>query len=203
MGKKTFSSGVELSGKTLGIIGFGRIGQRLCAMAKGIGMDVIASDIYHVPGIEAQLGMRYAETDELLAKADFISLHTPAVNGQALICAENIAKMKDGVVIVNTSRGNNVDEAALLTRLNPARSRAVDSLPTTGDKQSALYASARFRTPHIGAGTTRRRPHRAELVILSQLKTSVFWKFILKKIILRTFTLFFFGIGVDFFSSCL
>ena len=74
--KKAYGKGIELSGKTLGILGFGRIGQKLCVMAKAMGMEVIASDIYHVPGIEEQLGMTYVDNDTLFAKADFISLHT-------------------------------------------------------------------------------------------------------------------------------
>ena len=81
--KKTFSEGVELCGKTLGIIGFGRIGQKLCAMAKGVGMTVIATDVYHVPDAEKTFGMQYVELDELLAKSDFISLHTPAIDGKS------------------------------------------------------------------------------------------------------------------------
>ena len=111
--KKAYGKGIELRGKTLGIVGFGRIGQHLGVMAKAIGMDVIAFDIFHIPGIEEKLGIPYVEMDELLAKSDFISVHAPAVDGGALINAERIAKMKDGVVIINTSRGTNVDEAAL------------------------------------------------------------------------------------------
>ena len=101
--KKAYGKGIELQGKTLGIVGFGRIGQHLGVMAKAIGMDVIAFDIFHIPGIEEQLGIPYVEMDELLAKSDFISVHAPAVDGGALINAERIAKMKDGVVIINTS----------------------------------------------------------------------------------------------------
>lgn len=154
--KKAYSNGIELSGKTLGIIGFGRIGQKLCAMAKGIGMEVLASDIYHVPGIEEQLGMKYVETDELLAKSDFISLHAPAVNGGALVNAENLAKMKDGVVIINTSRGTNVDEAALLDALNSGKVLAagLDVFNEEPSLNEALYTHpAVSATPHIGAGT--------------------------------------------------
>ena len=107
--KKAYGKGIELCGKTLGIVGYGRIGQALGKMAKAIGMDVIAFDIFHIPGIEEQLGIPYVEMDELLAKSDFISVHAPAVDGGALINADSIAKMKDGVVIINTSRGSNVD----------------------------------------------------------------------------------------------
>ena len=154
--KKAYSKGVELCGKTLGIIGFGRIGQKLGAMAKGIGMNVIAFDIYHVPGIEEQLGMKYVALDELLAQSDFISLHTPAINGVKLISAENIAKMKDGVIFVNTSRGNNVDEAALLDALNSGKIRAagLDVFADEPASNAELYSHPAVScTPHIGAGT--------------------------------------------------
>lgn len=154
--KKAYSKGIELTGKRLGIIGFGRIGQKLGAMAKGIGMDVVAYDIYHVPGIEEKMGMRYVEMDELLATSDFISLHTPAINGVKLISAGNIAKMKDGVVFINTSRGNNVDEAALLDALNSGKVRAagLDVYADEPASNAALYSHPSVScTPHIGAGT--------------------------------------------------
>ena len=122
--KKAYGKGIELQGKTLGIVGFGRIGQHLGVMAKAIGMKVIAFDIYQVPVISEQLGIPYVEMDELLAQSDFISVHAPAVDGGALISAENIAKMKDGVVVINTSRGTNVDEAALLAALESGKVRA-------------------------------------------------------------------------------
>ena len=121
--KKAYGKGIELQGKTLGIVGFGRIGQHLGVMAKAIGMNVIAEDIFHIPGIEEKLGIPYVELDELLAKSDFISVHAPAVDGGALINAETIAKMKDGVTIINTSRGTNVDEAALLAALESGKVR--------------------------------------------------------------------------------
>lgn len=154
--KKAYGKGIELSGKTLGIIGFGRIGQKLGAMARAIGMTVIAFDIFHVPGIEEQLGMQYVEMDELFARADFISLHTPAIDGKPLINAENIAKMKDGVVFINTSRGNNVDEAALLDALNSGkiRSAGLDVFAEEPAKNQALYSHPNVScTPHIGAAT--------------------------------------------------
>ena len=154
--KKAYGNGVELSGKTLGIIGFGRIGQKLCVMAKAMGMTVIACDVYHVPGIEEELGMTYVEQDELLAKADFISLHAPAVDGKALVCEENIAKMKDGVIIVNTSRGTNVDEDALLNALNSGKVLAagLDVFREEPSANAALYTHpAVSATPHIGAAT--------------------------------------------------
>ena len=101
-------------------------------------------------------GMRYVEMDELLAVSDFISLHTPAIDGKPLINEENIAKMKDGVVFVNTSRGNNVDEAALLAALNSGKVRGA-GLDVYAEEPSAnaeLYSHPNVScTPHIGAAT--------------------------------------------------
>ena len=154
--KKAYGKGYELQGKTLGIVGFGRIGQHLGVMAKAIGMKVIAFDIFHIPGIEDQLGIPYVEMEELLAKADFISVHAPAVNGGALINAETIAKMKDGVTIINTSRGSNVDEAALLEALNSGKVRAagLDVWAEEPSANAALYCHPNVScTPHIGAAT--------------------------------------------------
>ena len=154
--KKAYGKGIELKGKTLGIVGFGRIGQHLGVMAKAIGMDVIAFDIFHIPGIEEQLGIPYVEMDELLAKADFISVHAPAVDGGALINADRISKMKDGVVIINTSRGTNVDEDALLAALESGkvRSAGLDVYAEEPAKNHALYCHPMVTcTPHIGAAT--------------------------------------------------
>ena len=154
--KKAYGKGYELQGKTLGIIGFGRIGQHLGVMAKAIGMKVVACDVFHIPGIEEQLGIPYVEMDELLAQSDFISVHAPAVDGGALINAENIAKMKDGVTIINTSRGTNVDEAALLDALNSGKVRAA-GLDVWAEEPSlniALFSHPNVScTPHIGAAT--------------------------------------------------
>ena len=153
--KKAYGKGIELGGKTLGVIGYGRIGQALGRMAQGLGMKVLAYDIFHVDGLECDT-MRYVEMDELLAKSDFISLHTPAIDGKPLINAENIAKMKDGVVFVNTSRGNNVDEAALLDALNSGKIRGagLDVFAEEPAKNEALLQHPNVScTPHIGAAT--------------------------------------------------
>ena len=154
--KKAYGKGIELQGKPLGIVGFGRIGQHLGVMAKAIGMNVIAEDIFHIPGIEEKLGIPYVELDELLAKSDFISVHAPAVDGGALINAETIAKMKDGVTIINTSRGTNVDEAALLAGLESGkvRSAGLDVYADEPATNKALYSHPMVScTPHIGAAT--------------------------------------------------
>lgn len=153
--KKAYGKGIEISGKTLGVIGYGRIGQALGRMAQGLGMTVLAYDIFHVEGLECET-MRYVEMDELLAESDFISVHTPAIDGKPLINAENLAKMKDGVVLVNTSRGNNVDEEALLEALNSGKVRGagLDVYAEEPAKNMALLQHPNVScTPHIGAAT--------------------------------------------------
>ncbi len=148
--------GIELAGRTLGIIGCGRIGQMLAAKAQALGLKVLACDIYHAPGLECET-FHYCELDELLANSDFISLHTPSLDGKPLINAETIAKMKDGAVLVNTSRGNNVDEQALLDALNSGKLRGagLDVFAEEPAKNHALYSHPHVScTPHIGAQTS-------------------------------------------------
>lgn len=154
--KKAYGQGMELCGKTLGIIGFGRIGQRLCGMAKAMGMTVVAYDVIKRSDLEDQLGMRYVTLEELLAGSDVISLHTPAVDGTPLICASSIAQMKDGAILVNTSRGDNVDEQALLEGLNSGKLRAVglDVFAQEPTPNMELLNHPRVSaTPHIGGAT--------------------------------------------------
>ena len=154
--KKAYGKGFEVSGKVLGIVGFGRIGQCLCKLAKGIGMEVIAYSRTRREGLEEKFGMKYVELDELLAKSDFISLHTPAIDGVPMIRKETIEKMKDGVVIINTSRGSNIDEADLLEALNSGKVRGAGldvfvEEPT--HNMDLINHPAVSCTPHIGAAT--------------------------------------------------
>ena len=154
--KKAYGKGIELQGKTLGIIGFGRIGQHLGAMAKAIGMNVVAYSTTRRPEVEAKFGIPYVTLEELLAQSDFISLHAPAAPGAPLINADTIAKMKDGVVIINTSRGANVDEDALLAALESGKVRAagLDVYADEPTANAALYSHPMVScTPHIGAAT--------------------------------------------------
>ena len=154
--KKAYGKGIELQGKTLGIVGFGRIGQHLGVMAKAIGMNVVAFARHPNAAVSEKLGIPYVSMDELLATSDFISLHAPAVDGGALVNEASIAKMKDGVVIINTSRGANVDEAALLAALESGKVRAagLDVYADEPTSNKALYSHPMVScTPHIGAAT--------------------------------------------------
>ena len=103
-----------------------------------------------------ETGLEFVSFEELLQRSDFISLHTPAILGKPLIGAEEIAKMKDGVIIVNTSRGANIDEAALLEALNSGKVRAA-GLDVFVDEPTAnleLVSHPNVAcTPHIGAAT--------------------------------------------------
>ena len=142
--KKAYGKGIELQGKTLGV------------MAKAIGMNVIAYSTTRRPEVEAKFGIPYVTLEELLAQSDFISLHAPAAPGAPLINADTIAKMKDGVVIINTSRGANVDEDALLAALESGKVRAagLDVYADEPTANAALYSHPMVScTPHIGAAT--------------------------------------------------
>ncbi len=152
--KKAYK-GFEIGGKTIGVIGYGRIGQALGGRCQALGMQVLANDVYHVDGLENE-NMKYVELDELLAKSDIISLHVPSLPGQPLVNAETIAKMKDGVVIINTSRGTNIDETALLEALNSGKvyGAGLDVFADEPATNAALYSHPRVSsTPHIGAST--------------------------------------------------
>ena len=153
--KKTYGKGIELQGKTLGIIGFGRIGQHLGVMAKAIGMDVIVYSRHRHEDVEKATGCKYVDLEEIFAKSDFISLNAPAMDGP-VITRENLAKMKDGVCIVNTSRGANIDEDALLEGLNSGKvwAAGLDVWAAEPTANHELYSHPMVScTPHIGAAT--------------------------------------------------
>ncbi|MCR9172870.1 MAG: D-2-hydroxyacid dehydrogenase [bacterium] len=165
--KKKYGKGVELRGKTLAIIGFGRIGQNLAAYALGAGMNVEAVDMYP-DAREIYVGMGNglsAKTriiprtsmDDVLANADYISLHVPKQpDGSAVIGAKEFAKMKDGVRIVNAARGGVVDEDALLEALDSGKVAAIalDVFENEPNPRADLLSHEKIATtPHIGAAT--------------------------------------------------
>lgn len=152
--KKAYGKGFELGGKTLGVIGYGRIGKRIGDLAQGIGMNVIAYQRHPKPEYECDT-MHFVSLEELLKTADIIALSTPAL-GEPIINADSIATMKDGVVIINTSRGANIDENALLDALNSGKVRAAgldvwNEEPTKNEALSQHPAVSAL--PHIGAST--------------------------------------------------
>ncbi len=147
--KKTLS-GTELYGKTLGIIGAGRIGQAVAERAIAFGMKVIAYDVIK---IETKLPLEQVGLDDLLAKADIISLHIPK-QAKYVIGVPELEKMKNGVIIINASRGGTVDEKALLQALNSGKVRAaaLDVYEKEPPEDFSLIDHPNvIATPHIGA----------------------------------------------------
>lgn len=152
--KKAYK-GIELTGRTVGIVGYGRIGQALGKRCQALGMNVLAYDIYQVPELVCAT-MKYVELDELLEKSDIISLHVPSLPGQPFVNEETLAKMKDGVILINTSRGTNVDEDALLQALESGKvyGAGLDVFAEEPANNAALYGHPHVSsTPHIGAST--------------------------------------------------
>jgi len=143
---------IELAGKTMGIVGFGRIGQVTGKIAKALGMDVIAYDEYPTDTGKSIAG--YAGLDELLKKSDVISLHCPLTpSTEGIINRNSIAKMKDGVILINNSRGPLIVEQDLADALNSGKVYAagldvVSSEPIKGDNP-LLTAKNCIITPHI------------------------------------------------------
>lgn len=144
---------IELAGKTMGIIGFGRIGQSVGRIAQSFGMNVLAYDQYRNNSLENDT-LKYAELDELLAKSDVISLHAPLFEStRGIINRNTIAKMKDGVMIINTARGPLVVEEDLAEALNSGKvaGAAIDVLSAEPPKMDnpLLHAKNIIITPHI------------------------------------------------------
>ena len=163
--KKSYSKGVELRGKTIGIIGFGRIGQHVGRIAAGVGMRVIAHD----PFIEeatlevdfpqsdqvVKIAIQTTSIDEVLKNSDVITLHVPS-QGRPLIGAEELAKMKNNAILINASRGGIIDEDALVNALNEGEIAGAgldvfDNEPTPSDQ--ILNHPKISLTPHTGAST--------------------------------------------------
>ena len=153
--KKEYSKGFELQGKTMGVIGYGRIGRLIGEKAQALGMNVLSTVHCNKPeGCECDT-MHFVSMDELLAKSDVLALSAPS-GDHPLVTEETLAKMKDGVVIINTSRGSNIDEAALLSALNSGKVKAAGLDVWLSEKEPnwALASHPAVScTPHIGAGT--------------------------------------------------
>jgi len=156
--EKSRFMGVELTAKTLGVIGAGNIGSIVIDRALGLRMKVIAYDPFLSEERAVELGARKVELDELLAKADFITLHVPLTDKtRNILSAANIAKLKPGVRIVNCARGGLVDEAALAEALKSGHvaGAAFDVFEVEPAKESPLFNLPNVVvTPHLGAATT-------------------------------------------------
>ncbi|MCH2235711.1 MAG: 3-phosphoglycerate dehydrogenase [Crocinitomicaceae bacterium] len=165
--KKKYAKGQELRGKTLGIIGFGRIGQALAGYALGVGMNVKAVDLFaekvNVPvlvngnTIDVEINP-VKNLGDVIGELDYISIHVPKqADGSPVITASEIGAMKDGVIIANAARGGVVDEDALIEGLNSGKIRAAaldvfENEPTP--RKDLLVHDKIASTPHIGAATT-------------------------------------------------
>lgn len=163
--KTEYEKGSEFRGKTLGVIGFGRIGQWTARYALGLGMRVVYTDQtcfassleLEVGGQKIQVPIDCLPKEELLRVADAVTLHVPSqADGSPVLGAAELALMKPSAVLVNTARGGSVDEAALVAALNEGRLRAaaLDVFTNEPTPAAALLAHPSISlTPHIGAAT--------------------------------------------------
>ena len=162
--KKAYAKGVELRGKTIGIIGFGRIGQEVAKIALGVGMQVLAADKFidkvSVPvtlfnGASVSVEISTLPMNEVLKKSDFLSLHVPAQK-KYVLGKKEFAMMKDGAVVVNAARGGVLDEVALVAALdsNKLAFAALDTFENEPKPEVKLLMHPKISlTPHIGAAT--------------------------------------------------
>ena len=164
--KKAYSKGIQLRGRTLGIIGFGRIGQETARIGVALGMNVLPVDlhideadisvnVFDNDSVGINLKLKTVGMDEMLAQADFVSLHVPSVS-RPIIGAGEFAKMKDGAIIVNCARGGVIDEDALLAALESGKIAAagLDVFENEPTPRRELLEHDRISlTPHIGAST--------------------------------------------------
>ena len=160
---------IELAGKTMGIIGFGRIGQDVGKLAQAFGMKVLAFDNHKRSELESDT-MRYAELDELFAESDVISLHCPLFpSTKGIINAENIKKMKDGVIILNDSRGPLIVEQDLYDALESGKvaAAAVDVVSTEPIREDNVLLKAKnmMITPHIACAPKESRARLMDVAV--------------------------------------
>jgi D-3-phosphoglycerate dehydrogenase len=174
--------GMELNGKTLGVIGLGRIGTRVTKRAHGFEMDVIAYDPYISATVFESVGAQKVTLDELLQRADIITVHTPLTDEtKGILGAAEIAKMKDGVVLLNIARGGIYEEQALADALNSGKvaGAAIDVYeqePPTKD-HPLLNAKNIILSPHIGANTLEAQDRVARVtaeMVVEALRGSIF-----------------------------
>lgn len=163
--KKKYGKGIELRGKTLGIVGLGRIGQQTAKYALGMGMKVIGTDAFAksveidlgIEGCDCKVTLNSVDFDEVLKTSDFISLHIPAQpNGQPVIGKAEIEKMKEGVILINLARGGIIGESDLVEGLDSGhiRAAAIDVYVNEPSPDADLLKHEKLSlTPHTGAAT--------------------------------------------------
>ena len=155
--EKSALMGTGLSGKTLGIIGFGRIGRSVAERARAFGMEILTNQRRPTPELYLEAGVSPVDLDELLVRSDFVTIHVPATEEtEGLVDAAFLEKMKESAWLINTSRGSVVDERALLAALDDDRIRgaALDVFATEPVVDSRLARHPKvIATPHIGAST--------------------------------------------------
>jgi glyoxylate reductase len=162
--------GQDVHHKTIGIVGFGRIGQAVARRAKGFGMDVIYADAFQLPAdVEAETGAQRVELDELLERADFVSIHTNLTpETRHLFGAEQFERMKETAVLVNTSRGPVVDEAALADALEAGEifAAGLDVFEHEPDVHPKLLGLENAVViPHLGSATVDTRDAMGHLAV--------------------------------------
>lgn len=150
--------GIELFGKTLGVVGFGRIGKAVAQAARGLGMDILAYDVIDVKDEVEKIGGRQVSLEELLRRSDVISLHVPLTPATyRLLNDERLALVKDGAIIINTSRGEVIDHEALLKHLDRLWGVGLDVLPEEPPRSETLRQLISHEkvvvTPHVGSET--------------------------------------------------
>ncbi|MBV8396008.1 MAG: phosphoglycerate dehydrogenase [Actinobacteria bacterium] len=167
--------GVELAEKTLGVLGFGRIGQQVARRAIGLQMRVIAYDPFVAAERYRELGVEQGTLDDVLARADFLTLHLPAnEETRGLVNAEAIAKMKDGVRIVNAARGDLIDDDALIAALDSGKvaGAALDVFTEEPYSGPLLEAPNLILTPHLAASTDEAQD-RAGVIVAEQVAAAL------------------------------
>lgn len=166
---KTGLVGTELAGKTLGVIGTGKIGSRVIAIARAFGMKVIAYSRTVKPELQA-IGVEYLSLDEVMALSDIVTLHTPNnAETKGLISREMIGKMKPSAIFINTARGPIVDSQALADALNAGKIRAAgidvfEMEPPIPKDHPLVNAKNVLLAPHVAFATKEAMERRAEIV---------------------------------------
>ena len=164
--KNAYAEGIQLKGKTMGIIGFGRIGKDVAKIALAMGMNVVASDpmiseteldlkVYDTDNVKMTIKIKTHKLDYLLKHSDFITLHVPSI-GKPIIGAHEIEKMKTGAFLIKCSRGGVIDELAVLAALNSGKlgGAGLDTFDDEPNPRAEILNHPKISvTPHIGAAT--------------------------------------------------